>query len=137
MQFLIGWPDSDDSAKAQAQTAIATSGIKTATDCAAVIDGSIHGWQYNAEYGVVDVSEIPQRIARTVGRATGPKIDVALDEVEFSQVSTFVDSRWKAAEPWDVSLDETWVIARAADELAAQLAADLHNHLTQRGREAP
>jgi hypothetical protein len=132
MQFLIAWPGQDDSGRVQAEAAIAASGIETAADCAAVIDGVSDGWMYNAEYGVVDLQEIPDRIARRVGRAAGPKIDSAISGAKFSQVSTFVDCRWKAAEQWDVSLDKTWVIARAADELASQLASDLHNHLMQR-----
>lgn len=130
LQHLIAWVDQEDSATAQTMAAVTVSGVETAIDCASVIDGLISGWQYKAEFGVVDASEIPDRVARRVGRASGPRIDADIANGEFSQVSTFIDSHWKATEPWDVNLDEGWSVANAVDELASRLAIDLHNHLT-------
>jgi hypothetical protein len=77
--------------------------LVTLSDASVLLDGQMadSAAEFQAEFGVVERDEVPQRVAREVGRLPGPAYepsDVAR-YVDIPDVGMFFDWRWELKQP--------------------------------------
>ena len=71
-------------------------------DCAVLLDGEVPriGASYQVEYGVVEGSEVRDRLLRTVGRVTNSaRLPGSPPSSDYPQVAVFADFTWRAKQP--------------------------------------
>ena len=136
LQHLVDWPEEVKAEDVQAAVAQDASGIPGATASAGLFDARHDDdLTLKAEYGIVSAREVPDRLARLVGRRLGPQIQLTADPGLFAATSTFVDSHWTFRTLADVRSAETWVLVSQVDQYAAELAQALHTRLRASGGE--
>jgi hypothetical protein len=102
-------------------------------DSAPLVDGttSRHGLRYQAEFGIVDARQAPDRLSRVLGnRVEGPVLPRREQEArDLPPLAVFVDSSWFPQDaPSDAEDLTTWVpaVLGEAMEEAHDLTSSLH-----------
>jgi len=134
-QHLIAWPDGSSKAEACRRgvgNLLASARDLGLYDFATVADGrTASGWYFQTEFGVVGADEVPLRLARQLGRSTSPSplLDEELFGLDFPEVSTFVDSKWRRVDSELPEIDDVPQLIDQVDSDAAALVAALHDQV--------
>ncbi|WP_213575404.1 hypothetical protein [Rhodococcus sp. USK13] len=134
-QHLVGWPEDIDSTQAYAQgaTAIVNDASELGvSDFALLIDGAASDvWIYQAEVGIINREEAPDRVTRVTGRSPAPRpaSQPDLEDVTFPQVATFVDSFWQCTLQKPIPLADASDLVTTVTPEACRLVEALHARL--------
>lgn len=135
-QHLIGWESfvgEPQEAFAAATQAVVGQQHVGATDFALLFDSvSRDGWNSQAEFGVIEADDAPERLLRQAGRAVSyrPPRSAQIDAASFAglslaDISTFVDSSWSPPTKL-VGLPAISNLVTEATQHANEQAAQLH-----------
>lgn len=141
-QHFVAWPpDSNyDAARIEGVASMVEAAADLGLyDFAMMTDGrTATGWDFQAEYGVIEASDAPLRLSRRLGRTSGqvPALDHELFDMDFPPVGTFVDSTWNRQRQSAVSLGTARALVEQLGGEANRTVAALHNNLLAHSEHA-
>ncbi len=106
---------------------------------AVLVDGraAVPAVSYQAEFGVINQAEAPGRLARVVGRTSGPAVEDDLDQLigrEYPPLAVFVDSTWMTnAVPEEAEAVPAWftALSRDVNKEASELVDVIHRRVEE------